>query len=57
LRENIAAVMPQELSDIERKVGALRAWSIVHGLAMLVLDRQIEYDETLILNVISGTKI
>ncbi|MFP6780535.1 MAG: TetR/AcrR family transcriptional regulator [Gammaproteobacteria bacterium] len=57
LRENIATLMPQELSDAERKVAALRAWSIVHGLAMLVLDRQIEYDESLIANVIAGTKI
>ncbi|MFT4561557.1 MAG: AcrR family transcriptional regulator [Gammaproteobacteria bacterium] len=57
LRENIARLMPEDLPDYERKVAALRAWSIVHGLSLLVLDGQIEYDEETIYRVISGTRI
>ncbi len=32
---------------------ALHAWSLVHGLAMLVLDRRIEWDEALVERVVS----
>ena len=57
LRENIAELMPPELPAYDRKVAVLRAWSIVHGLAVLILDHQIEYDEDTIYRVISGTRI
>jgi AcrR family transcriptional regulator len=57
LRENIAELMPPELPVYERKVAALRAWSIVHGLSLLVLDGQIEYDEETIYRVICGTTL
>ena len=57
LRENIAELMPADLPEYERKVAALRAWSIVHGLSLLVLDGQIEYDEETIYRVICGTTL
>jgi len=52
LRANIAAAMPADMTDECRKIGALRAWSLVHGMAMLILDKQIEYDPELITQTI-----
>ena len=34
---------------------ALHAWSLVHGLAMLVLDRRIEWDEAMVEQVVGMT--
>lgn len=52
LRAGIAQTMPY-LDDPE--VAALHAWSLVHGLAMLVLDRRIDWDEALIERVVGMT--
>ena len=54
LREDIARVMPPDWSDAQRKTAALHAWALVHGLALLVLDRQIPADWALIERVLSG---
>lgn len=55
LRENIAAVMPPDFPPAYRKVAALHAWSLVHGLAMLILDGQVEYDPEMVRNVVTAT--
>lgn len=34
---------------------ALHAWALVHGLAMLILDRRVEWDETMVENVVGLT--
>ncbi len=55
LRAGIAAMMPESLSDEDRAAAALHAWSLVHGLAMLILDGQIEYDPVMIRKVVTMT--
>lgn len=55
LRIGIAAMMPENLSDEDRAAAALHAWSLVHGLAMLILDGQIEYDPAMIRKVVTMT--
>ncbi len=48
LRAGIAASMPEGMSAEQRNVAALHAWSLVHGLAMLILDGQVEYDPEMV---------
>ena len=57
LREGIAALMPDDMAEEDRKSAALRAWSLVHGLASLILDGQIEYDEKIVNSVVAGSRI
>lgn len=57
LRENIMALMPKDWPDVYRTTAALRAWSLVHGLAVLILDKQIEYDPKLVEQVVTDTNI
>ncbi len=52
LRAGIAQTMPH-LDDPE--VAALHAWSLVHGVAMLVLDRRIEWDEAQVEQIVGMT--
>lgn len=54
LREDIARLMPPGWTAAQRKTAALHAWALVHGLALLVLDRQIPADWALIERVLSG---
>jgi AcrR family transcriptional regulator len=54
LREDITRLMPPGWSAAQRKIAALHAWALVHGLALLVLDRQIPADWALIERVLSG---
>src|SRR3546814_736521 len=52
LRAGVAQAMPH----LENAEGAaLHAWSLVHGLAMLVLDRRIAWDEALVEQVVGMT--
>ena len=55
LRAGIAATMPEDMSSEKRAAAALHAWSLVHGLAMLILDGQVEYDPARIRTVILMT--
>lgn len=55
LRRDIEALMPAQLPDAARKAAALHAWALVHGLAQLLLDRQIPPDWALIERVIAGS--
>lgn len=41
LIRNVAKLMGQDTGDDERLVAAMRAWALVHGLAMLILDGQV----------------
>ena len=54
LREDIAQLMPPDGTAAQRKAAALHAWALVHGLALLVLDRQIPTDWVLIEQVLAG---
>lgn len=53
LRQNAAAVIDSTIDDPAAMVQAVHAWSLVHGLAMLMLDGQIPVDDTLIDRVIA----
>ena len=55
LRAGIAAMMPDEMAKEERAAAALYAWSLVHGLAMLILDGQVEYDPGMVRKVVMMT--
>lgn len=52
LRAGVGEVFPQG-EDLER--AALHAWSLVHGLAMLILDKRIGWDEELVADVVGMT--
>ncbi|MEO9598956.1 TetR/AcrR family transcriptional regulator [Parasphingorhabdus sp.] len=52
LRKGIAAAMPEGLTPEDRTVATLRAWSLVHGLAMLILDGQVDYDPAMVRNIV-----
>lgn len=41
LIQNIAVLLGPEASEEVRVVAAMRAWALVHGLAMLILDGQV----------------
>tara|TARA_R110000850_G_scaffold96775_2_gene202127 strand:+ start:2024 stop:2617 length:594 start_codon:yes stop_codon:yes gene_type:complete len=55
LRKGIAATMPGTLAPQDRAAAALHAWSLVHGLAMLILDGQIDYDPEMVRKVVLMT--
>ena len=57
LRSSVAALAPEDASAEELRSAALRAWSKVHGLAMLMLDGQIAPDDSLIDAVLDGRDI
>lgn len=54
LRRNAAAAGNAPLDDPATSLRVTRAWSLVHGLAMLMLDRQIPADDALIDRVITA---
>ncbi len=56
LRTGIAAMIPESMSEEQHATAALHAWSLVHGLTMLILDGQIEYDPEMIRKVILMTQ-
>jgi len=51
LQANAAALAPP---GTDPRIFALQSWSIVHGLAMLILDRQLHLDDATIDAVIGG---
>jgi AcrR family transcriptional regulator len=53
LRQDIEALVPAGAPAAERKAAALHAWALVHGLAQLVLDRQMPVDWRLIERVLA----
>jgi AcrR family transcriptional regulator len=54
LRSSVAALAPAGATPEQHRQAALRAWTRVHGLAMLMLDGQIAAEDTLIDSVIDG---
>jgi AcrR family transcriptional regulator len=54
LRGQVAAAMPAGMGAAEQKIAAIRAWALVHGLAVLALDGMIPADEGLIGAVINS---
>jgi len=48
LQENVAALLPPEANAARKRIAAMQAWALVHGMAMLMLDGQIPADEELI---------
>jgi AcrR family transcriptional regulator len=54
LRSGIAAILPPDASAEAQRAAALSCWSLVHGLAMLALDRQIILDDATIDRVVAG---
>lgn len=56
LMENAAALAPEEDGADAAKLFALRSWSLVHGLAVLMLEGQVPSDPTLIDRVIDIRK-
>lgn len=51
LRENAAAVAVEAGTD--PRVEAIRAWSLAHGLALLLLDEQVELEDGLVEQIIT----
>lgn len=54
LRAGIDAVLPAQATPDERRSAALTCWSLVHGLATLALDKQVQLDDAMIDRAISG---
>lgn len=54
LRANAAAASPNDAGSDQVETGALRSWSLVHGLAMLMLDGQLPADDHLIDTLVQG---
>ena len=52
LRAGVGEALPGVLNP---DVAALHAWALVHGLAMLVLDRRIDWDEKIVADVVGLT--
>ena len=57
LRSSVAALAPEEATPEQLRSAALRAWSKVHGLTMLMLDGQVTTDDDLIDSVIDERDI
>lgn len=55
LKTGIAAMMPGNMPEEERTAAALHSWSLVHGLAMLILDGQIAYNPEMVRKVVTMT--
>jgi AcrR family transcriptional regulator len=53
LRHDIETLLPAGSPAAERKAAALHAWALAHGIAQLVLDRQIPADWRLIERVLA----
>ncbi len=50
LRDDVAAVLPNS-AESQQRLAAIHAWSLVHGMAMLMLDGMIPADEALICSI------
>ena len=57
LEQGVVQMMGADASPEARFAVMLRAWSLVHGLSMLILDKQIAADDALIDHVISSTSV
>jgi len=48
LRDNAVRLVAQDHGEAAARTFALRAWALVHGLAVLMLDGQVSIDESMI---------
>lgn len=53
---NVATLLPKSATLREKQVRALHGWSVVHGIAMLVLEGHMPDDDELIKSVIQTPK-
>ena len=52
LDANVATVLPKSTKAAKRQIRSIQAWSLVHGLTMLILDGRLPEDEAMIEAVI-----
>lgn len=52
LRAGVGEALP---GTVDPDVAALHAWALVHGLAMLILDRRVDWDEAMVERVVGLT--
>ena len=52
LKANVAVISPEGARPRQRQLRAIQAWSLVHGLTMLILDGRLPHDEAMIEAVI-----
>ncbi|MEO0476147.1 MAG: TetR/AcrR family transcriptional regulator [Planctomycetota bacterium] len=52
LLANVATLMPKGATARQKKIRALHAWSVARGIAMLILEGQMQDDDQLIMSVI-----
>ncbi len=57
LEQGVVQMMGEGVSDESRFAVMLRAWALVHGLSMLMLDKQVVADDALIDQVVSASSI
>ncbi len=57
LEQGVAQMIGDGASHEARFAVMLRAWALVHGLAMLILDKQVVADDALIDQVVSASSI
>ena len=52
LDANVGVILPKSAKARQRKIRGIQAWSLVHGLTMLILDGRLPKDEAMIEAVI-----
>lgn len=57
LRQAVEDMAPPEASVEDKRATALRCWGLVHGLATLALDGQIDLEDAMIDRVIAGLAV
>lgn len=57
LQQGVEHVLGRDISPDARFAVMLRAWALVHGLSMLILDKQVAADDALIDRVVSSSSI
>jgi len=55
LLDNVAELLPSGSTEHERRLAAIHAWCLVHGMAMLMLDGQVPADEATIESICGTT--
>lgn len=55
LAQGIAGILPEGASSADRQHAQLHAWSLVHGIANLVVNGQVAWDEDLVRGILALT--
>ena len=55
LAKGIDGILPSHATLADRQAAQLHAWSIVHGIANLIVDGQVVWDETLVRAILART--